>query len=196
MKSRLALLLILLLLAFPVAAAQAEGEHSKEGSSTELLFKWLNFFLVFGPAAYFGGPWLKRKFAEIRQGIRAEIESARRQRDSSQQRLAEIEQRLAGLEQEIDALRQEAAANATAEANRIRDTAQREAERLLATARAEIESTSRAARLELRTYMARMTVKLAEQHLQERLTPTAHNALFQSFLSNLATPAAGRQRRQ
>lgn len=192
-RSAAALLLALLVLA-PVASAVAaeEGEHAAGGITPELVFKWLNFALVFGAGGYFALPWLKKQFAGQREAIRAAIADARRAREESQARLREVEARLARLEQEVEGLRREAAENAVAEKLRIRETAQREAERILATARAEMDSVTRAARLELRAYAARLAVSLAEQQIRQRLTPQTHAALFQAFAGQL-TP--GKERR-
>ncbi len=191
MKSRLAVLLILLLLTLPVLsawAAEEGGEHAKEGGLAETIFKWVNFFIVFGGGAYFGAGALKKAFADMRRGIQSQIAEAHQQRESSQQRLQEIERRLAGLRDEIEALRKEAGATGVAERRRIREAAQREAERLLATTRAEIDSASRAARLELRAYAARLAVTLAEQRIQQQLTPPTHAALFEASLSHIVAP--------
>jgi len=194
MKLRLALLLAALLLAAPLlpalaAAPKSHDEHASQGATTELIFKWMNFFVVFGGGAYFAGGLLKRKLAEMRRGIQNEIADARRQREESQQRLAGIEERLARLQQEIEAMRKEAAANAAAEKQRIREAAAREAQRLLATTRAEIDSTARAARLELRAYAARLAVTLAEQRIQQQLSPQAQAVLFQAALGGFPAPA-------
>lgn len=183
---------LVLLAASPVLAAEA-------GNTTELIFKWLNFLVVFGVGAYFAAPWLKRKFAEIRQGIRAEIDQARQQRDSSQQRLREIEQRLAGLQQETERMRREAEAEAAAQLERIRETVRREAERILATTQAEIDSAGRAARLDLRAYTARLAVSLAQERIRRQLDSQAHAALFQAFIEDFATTGVagpGVERRQ
>lgn len=196
MKARLALLLMLALLALPALAAPAaeEGseEHAAEGGAAELVFKWLNFLVVFGGGAYFGAGFLKKEFARMRQGIQSQIGEARRQREESQQRLAEIEQRLAGLEQEIESLRREAAESAAAERRRIEEAARRESERVLATTRAEIDSAGRAARMELRAYAARLAISLAEQRLRQQLTPQVHTALFEASLRHIAAGGNGR----
>jgi F-type H+-transporting ATPase subunit b len=201
MRLRLVLLLVTLLLAASflpalATAAEASDDHAQDSASTELVFKWLNFALVFGGGAYFLGGPLKRKLAAIRQGIRREIADARRQRETSQERLAEIEARLAGLEEEIQAMRKEAAQNAAAEQQRIQEATRREAERLLATTGAEIDSAGRAARLELRAYAARLVVNLAERSIEEQLTPQAHAALFEASLRGFpARSGADRERR-
>lgn len=194
MKTRLALLLLFALLALPVltavAAEEAPEEHAEESGTAELVFKWLNFLVVFGGGAYFGADFFRKKFAEMRRGIQSQIGEARRQREESQARLREIEKRLAGLADEIESLRQEAVESAAAERRRIQETARREAARLLATTRAEIESAGRAARLELRAYAARLAVTLAEQRIRQQLTPQAQAALFEASLGHLAAPPA------
>lgn len=202
-RSRLALGLALILFAFPLAAAQAQAEHAEEGGATELVFKWLNFILVFGGLGYLLRQPLQRFFTGQRAAIRNAIEEAHQARVQSRQRLAEVEQRLARLGEEVESIRRRATDHAAAERQRIHEAAQREAARILATAHAEIESATRAARLELRAYSARLAVTLAEQRIQQRLTPEIHAALFQAFVTDLSAPgastrreAADRERRQ
>ena len=193
MRNRLALALVLLLLIAPALfalAAESGGEQSESsgehsGGTTELIFKWLNFFLVFGGGGYFAAGPFRRAMAAERQAIREQIADAQRQREESRRRLAEIEQRLKGLSDEIEALRREAREGAAAEQVRLRDAAKRESDRVLATARAEIDSAGRAARLELRAFAARLAVTLAEERLRQQLTPQLHAALFQAAVAQL-----------
>lgn len=180
MPARLGLLLVGVLLFASVARA-AEAESG----SQELLFKWLNFILVFGTLFLVARKPLRRYFADRRHALRASIEESRKLRQRAAEQLAEINGRLARLEQEIAALRQQAAADAAAEQRRIREAAEREAERILATARAEIDSALRAGRLELKAYTARLAVNRAAETIRQRLTPEAHAALFQTFVGNL-----------
>ena len=199
MRNRLALALALLLLIAPAlvaVAAESGGEHgesSGEHSSgtTELVFKWLNFLLVFGGGGYLAAGPFRRAMAAERKAIRDQIADAQRQQADSRRRLAEIEQRLAGLAQDIEALRREALENAAAEQARLREAARRESERVLATARAEIDSAGRAARLELRAYVARLAIALADERLRQQLTPQLHASLFQASVRQLAPPTAG-----
>ena len=193
MRNRLALALVLLLLIAPALfalAAESGGEQSESsgehsGGTTELIFKWLNFFLVFGGGGYFAAGPFRRAMAAERQAIREQIADAQRQREESRRRLAEIEQRLKGHSDEIEALRREAREGAAAEQVRLRDAAKRESDRVLATARAEIDSAGRAARLELRAYAARLAVTLAEERMRQQLTPQLHATLFQAAVAQL-----------
>lgn len=193
MKTLLALALLLVLLVAPAllaVAAETPAEHGQSAGergsgNTELIFKWLNFLLVFGGGGYFAaGPFRKWVVTE-RRAISDQIAEAQHQREESRRRLGEIEQRLAGLAQEVEALRREARENAAAEQVRLREAARRESERVLATARAEIDSAGRAARTELRAYAARLAVTLAEQRLRQQLTPQLHAALFQASVTQL-----------
>jgi len=197
MRPRLGILLLLLLLVAPLVvwaseegAAAEPGEHT---NTTETIFKWVNFVMVFGGGAYLARKPLAAFFDSQRAAIRDAIEVSRQTKANSEAHLAEIEQKLALLGDEVEFLRQEAARNAAAERERIRDATRREAERVLATTKAEIESTARAARLELRAYTARLAVTLAEKRLQQQLTPERHAALFESFVGKLSLGAgAGR----
>jgi F-type H+-transporting ATPase subunit b len=178
-----------------MAAEEAHGEEAEhgEGGSGELIFRWINFFIVFGGGGYFAAGPFRRWVAAQRQAIQERIAEAQAERRQAEERLAQIEQRLAGLEQEIKALQEEAVENAAAERQRIEDAARREAERIVATAGMEIDSAGQAARLELRAYAARLAVTLAEQRIQERLTPEIHAALFEASLRELrATESEGR----
>ena len=190
MKRAVTVFLLLAVMALPALAAEG-GSEDHGGDTLTTVFKWINFITVFGALG-----WLLRKpmrefFTGQRAAIQAAINEGREASRQAEQRMAEIEQRLARLDQEVETLRQEAAANATAEQQRIREAARREAERILATAQAEIESTSRAARLELRAYAARLAVSLAEQRIRQRLTPDTHAALFETFVRGLRAPQAG-----
>jgi F-type H+-transporting ATPase subunit b len=198
-RRRLAILLLavgLAALVLPVLAPAAEETHGEEaehgGGSGELIFKWINFFIVFGGGGYFAVRPFRRWVAGQRQAIKDRIAEAQAEKRQAEERLAQIEQRLAGLEEEIAALRREAVEDAAAERGRIAETARREAERILATTGMEIDSAGRAARLELRAYAARLAVTLAEQRIQERLTPKVHAVLFEASLSELrATESEG-----
>jgi F-type H+-transporting ATPase subunit b len=184
----------------PVEAQQEEtvqeAEHEAEpveAPVSELIFRWINFFVVFGVGGYFLAGPLRRWAAGQRRSIQEQIAEARREREKAQKELEEIERRLEGLEQEIAALRREASDNAAAETQRVHQAAEREGARILATTGAEIDSASRAARLELRAYAARLAVALAEQRIQQQLSPQAHATLFEASLRELAAGTEGRQ---
>jgi F-type H+-transporting ATPase subunit b len=175
----LTLLLCLLLPVLPLHAAEAESE------ALELLFKWINFFTVFGALFFLLRKPFRRYVAERRRTIQAAIAESRKLHERAERQLAEVNERLARLEEQVKRMKAQAAADAAAEQRRIQESAGREAERILATARAEIDSTLRAGRLELKAYAARLAVNLAEQRIRRQLEPPTHAALFAAFVARL-----------
>ncbi len=181
--------LLLLTLAITLLALPAFASEEGEGGGNETLFKWINFFTVFGPAVYFGRKPLKAAFDAMRKEIRSEIDEAQDQKRGAELRIADVEQRLGRLQEDTARLRQEATAESAAQLERIRTAAQQEGERILAMAQAEIESSRRAAGLELRVHTAQLAIRLAEENLRKRLDKKSHAALFQSFVSQLQRSA-------
>ncbi len=175
----LCLLLCLLLPALQLHAAEAES------GALAWLFKWINFFTVFGALFFLLRKPFRRYVADRRRSIQAAIAESRKLQERAEQQLAEVNERLAQLEAEIKQMRAQGAAEAAAEHRRIQESARREADRILATARAEIDSTLRAGRLELKAYAARLAVSLAEERIRRQLGPETHAALFATFLARL-----------
>jgi len=182
----------LLVPALVTAAEETHGQEAEhaEGATGELIFKWINFFLVFGGGGYFAVKPFRKWVAGQRKAIQDQIAAAQAERRQAEEKLAGIERRLAGLEQEINALRQEAVESAAAERTRIEEAARREAARILATTRAEIDSAGQAARLELRAFAARLAVTLAEQRIRQQLTPQVHASLFEASVRELPASAS------
>ena len=119
----------LLVVVLPVLAEEREKPPPTE-SGMGLVFRWLNFAIVFGVIAYvavkWGGPYFRRKAEEtagkIAEGARAR-EVAERQRE-------EIRKKLAGLGDEVTRLRAAAKRDAEAEAKRVREMAKAESEKI------------------------------------------------------------------
>lgn len=180
----LLLALVLTLVALPALATETE-EGGHEGISTETIFKWINFFTVFGPAVYFGRKPLKAAFDAMRKEIRSEIDEAQSQKRSAEERIAQVEQKLSQLQSETERLRREASEEIAAQLERIQTSIRQEGERISAVAESEIESSRRAAGLQLRAFSAQLAVRLAEKNLRRQLDAKAHAALFQRFTGQL-----------
>jgi F-type H+-transporting ATPase subunit b len=178
------LAVFLFLAVLPVLATERETPPPTE-TGMGLVFRWLNFAIVFGVIAFvavkWGGPYFRGQAEEtagkIAEGARAR-EAANRQRE-------EIQKKLAGLEDEVKRLRVEAKRDAEAEAKRLRALARSEADRIENAAQMEIEAAGRAARLELKALAARLAVERAEVLLSKEMTPQAETALFRTFVAEL-----------
>ncbi len=127
------ILMIFFFLAFPLLAAEG-AEPDPADSTTGLIFRWLNFVIVFGGIGYLiaknGGAFFRGNAKEIASSIlQAAAAKAEAQRE-----LHEVEGKVERLDQDVAEMR--------AEARRSLDA---EAERLQASGRAEIEKINHAA---------------------------------------------------
>jgi F-type H+-transporting ATPase subunit b len=185
MLSALGFLSVFLLVAvLPLLAAEREKPPPTE-SGIGLVFRWLNFAIVFGGIAFvavkWGGPYFRAKAEETTGKI---VEGARA-REAAERQKEEIRRKLAGLEEEVKRLRTQAKLDAEAEAKRVRELARAEAEKIEQAAQLEIEAAGRAAHLELKALAARLAVERAEVLLAEEMTPQAETVLFRTFVAEL-----------
>jgi len=172
-----------LLRAMPALAQ--EGEASPADTPTGWTFRWLNFAIVFGAIAYFakkyGGPAFRANAEEIAK----KIEEGARAREAAEKQKQEMAAKLANLPKDIEQMKAEAKRDADLEAQRLRALAREEAQKIEKSALGEIAAAERAARLELKALAARMAVDKAEALLRQKLTPTAEQKLFHTFVAEL-----------
>jgi F-type H+-transporting ATPase subunit b len=181
-----AILIFMAALAAPAFAADSASPDVAD-SPAGLIFRWLNFILVFGGLAYvlarYGGPYFRGRGAEIGGAIR----EAAAAKAEAEREVREIEDHVAHLDQEIARLRAESDQEAHAEAQRQIESGQREIERIERGAQFEIEASERVTRQQLRELAAQMAIEAAEKDLRASLSgnETERAALFQSFLAQL-----------
>jgi F0F1-type ATP synthase membrane subunit b/b' len=166
------------------AAEGAEASSTESGYTT--LFRWLNFALVFGAAAYLiakKAPPFFRKRAEVISGALTEAAAVKAEAESQ---LREAEHKLAHLDQELAELRAAAKREAAAEAERLRAATQTDQAKIARAADAEIEAAGRAAHSELRTIAAGMAIERAKSLIEQQLTPSGRAGIFRTFVGRLA----------
>jgi F-type H+-transporting ATPase subunit b len=171
-----------------VAAQQHEQEHqSGEHGESPLapLWKWLNFSILFG-----GLGWYLRKplgeFLRARvKGIEEGLANAREAKQDALSKTAEIQSRLARLDEEIREIRAQAGRDSAEERARLLESARLEAQKILDLASREIEGLKKSARLELKTYVAELAVKLAEERLRTSVGADEDRKIIQKFIDSL-----------
>lgn len=174
--------LVVLLAAGSIAAA-AQGIEAP--ATTETVFRWLNFALVFGLGGWWG--WRKLKGAFQRKADRiaetiAEAEAARRE---AQARLSAAEEKLAALDRESAEMRERASLDSAAETARIRELALEESGRIDHASEAEIKAAELAAVNRLREMTINMTIESARAQVTKRITPEIDARLVSSFVDAL-----------
>src|ERR1051326_2579604 len=137
------------------------------------VLKFFNLFIFVGALVYV----LVRKaklgeaFETRREGIKAELNKARIERDAALAKLKEVEERLSGLHAEVATIKEKSEREAAAERERIAQSTAAEITKLSAQAQREIENAGKAAKNELRRFTAEQSVRLAEEMIKRDLRP-------------------------
>ena len=115
-----------------------------------------------------------------------ELEQARRDKEEAQRRLAEVEARFARLDEEVAGIRAEAEREAAREAERIHQSATADAEKIRLTAQREIDGAMKSARTELRAFVAEQSVALAETMIRRDIRPEDNQRLLNRYIDELS----------
>ncbi len=181
-------LVIFILTALPALAGEASPEDPA-AASAGLIFRWLNFILVFGGIGYLiakrGGAF----FRANAKAIAASITEAQAAKAEADRELREVETKIARLDQEVAELREAARRDSAAEAERLRASGRAEIEKISQAARGELAASERAAQQELRALAASMAVERAGTLLSSRMNGEIRARIFRAFLGELGRRA-------
>ena len=181
-------LFILFLTALPVLAEEG-AEPDPADSPAGLIFRWLNFIIVFGGIAYliakYGGSFFRGNAKEIAASI-VEATAAKTEADRE---LRQVEAKVARLDQDVAEMRGEARRNWAAESERLRASGLAEIEKINVAARGELAASERAAQQQVREIAASMAVERAAAVVSARMNAETRARMFQAFLSELGRSA-------
>jgi F0F1-type ATP synthase membrane subunit b/b' len=181
-------LLIFFFMALPALAAEG-AEPDPADSTAGLIFRWLNFLIVFGGIAYLiakhGGAFFRGNAKEIAASI-VEATAAKAEADRE---LHEVETKIARLDQDVTEMRAEARKNWAAESERLHASGQAEIEKIAHAAREELAASERAAQQQVREIAASMAVERAAALVSSQMNAEIRARMFQSFLSELGRGA-------
>ncbi len=183
-----AALLMLFFMALPVFAAEG-AEPDPADSTAGLIFRWLNFLIVFGGIAYliakYGGAFFRGNAKEIA----ASIVEATAVKTEAERELREVETKIARLDRDVAEMREEARRNWAAESERLYASGQSEIEKIAHAAREELAASERAAQQQVREIAASMAVERAGALVSSMMNAEIRARMFQSFLSELGRGA-------
>jgi F-type H+-transporting ATPase subunit b len=181
-------LLVFFLTALPALAAEA-AEEDPAASTAGLIFRWLNFILVFGGIGYLIAKHGGAFFRANAKAIAASITEAQAAKAEADRELREVETKIARLDQKIAELREAARRDSVAEAERLRASGRAEIEKISQAARGELSASERAAQQELRVIAASMAVERAGALVSSRMNREIRARIFHLFLGELGRTA-------
>jgi len=176
----------LVLLVLPLLVFMSAEEAGGPSAALDFIGKAVNFVILFGGLAFVlrkrVAAMLARRGLDVQEALRA-AEAARRE---AVEKLAEADRKNAALEEEVRRMtlhaevlaergREKIAAQAEAEARRIRQFAQQE-----------IEHQTDVGLHELRAFAADRATSLARDRIRRRLTPEGQSALIDKSIERLA----------
>jgi F-type H+-transporting ATPase subunit b len=144
---------------------------------------FLNFAIVLGIIWKLGKKMLPAKLKARSESIQKNMEDARKASEEARQRMADVESRLSRLDAEIEQMRRDAVESASAEEQRIRNSAEEERRRIVQAAEQEIAMAAGAARRELKSYVAGLAVDLAEEKI--KIAQSADQTLVREFTAQI-----------
>jgi len=184
----LSILTILLLSALPLLAAEG-AEPDPADSSAGLIFRWLNFLIVFGGGGYLIAKHGGAFFRGNAKAIAASITEAQAAKAAADRELHATQEKIAHLDQEVARMREAAQGESQVEAERLRTSGETEIQKINSAARAELQAAERAAQQELRSVAASLSVERAAAIVRSRMNPAVRARIMQTFVDELERSA-------
>jgi F-type H+-transporting ATPase subunit b len=170
--------------ALPVFAAEGAAPDPAD-SPVGLIFRWLNFVIVFGALAYLIAKPGRAFFRGNAKEISASIVEATAAKAEADRELHEVETKIAHLDQDVAEMRAEARRNWAVESERLQASSQAEIAKIAQAAREELAASERAAQHQVREIAASMAMERAAALMNSRMNAEVRSRMFQSFLSEL-----------
>jgi F0F1-type ATP synthase membrane subunit b/b' len=183
-----AVLVGLFLLTLPVLAEEGAAPNPAD-SPVGVIFRWINFALVFGGIAYLIAKHGGAFFSANARAISASIREGTAAKEEADRQLHEVETRISRLDQEVSALQESARRDSVAETERLNASGAAEIEKIQIAVRAELSATERAAKQELRALAASLAVERAGELVASRMDNNIRAKLMRSFLAELERSA-------
>jgi len=167
------------------AQSEGHGEAQHHESPWSSVWKWANFFILFGGLGYYLRKPMREFFESRTRSIEEGLRNAREAKEEALRQIHEIESRMARLDQEIQALKAEALREADEEKARILESAKAEAVKILELAQREIGGLKKSAQLELKGHVAELAVALAEERLKRMVGTEENKKIIHEFIETL-----------
>jgi len=170
----------ILLLAAPALAASEGGDPVKE-----MIFQTINLILILGIIGYFARKPVITYFAERRDQIRGDLDSAAELLSEAETRNSELQRRLVDLQSEIEEIRESTRRRAEEDSERILAEANKAAERIQNDAAAAVSQELQRAQAALRAEAANLALEVAGEILREQVGEGDRDRLLDEFITRV-----------
>ena len=154
----------------------------------------INLLILLAVLVYFARKPIQAYFAERRDEISGDIESAAELKKDAEERFAKWQRKLAHLEAELDEIRTQARERAESEREHILADARASAERIRRDATTAIEQEVRRAQEGLRGEASELAVELAAGLLRDQVGDADRERLLDEFIGRIESPTDSTQR--
>lgn len=169
------------------AFAAAPGDGFPWGSWLASMF---NLAVFIGIIVYFAGPKIQAFFRARAEGLRTDIDEAKRLRVEAQEKLDEYSSRLAKLDDEREALMNQYHEQGEREKDRLVAAAKRQVEKMRADAELVIEQEVRKAVATLEREAVDLAVDMARKSLESKIDERTQNGLVDGYVNDLKSMEA------
>jgi F-type H+-transporting ATPase subunit b len=159
------------------------GEHLSP--LVKLLIQFVNFAILVGVIFWFARKPFKDFLKKRHDAVREKMEEAERLLKEAGSAKEAYERRLSQLEAEIEAFRTSVAADVEKEKSRILDEARGLASRIREQARLAYDQEMKEAMAKVRSDIAEMTVKAAEEKVRQMFTKDDHDKMVEEFIERV-----------
>lgn len=180
----------LLVAAVPAVAFAEEGAAEEGRELLTLFWQAVNLAILIGVLLHFAREPIRNFFAERRDTVAHDIDSAANVLSDAESRLAEWQARADRLDAEIEEIKEAARRRAAAERDHILADAEATAERLRNDAHAAIDHEVARARSALRAEAADLATRLAADLLRTNVTEADQRKLVDEFVARVEASGA------
>ncbi len=177
------------LLAAGLALAPAlvwAAEGGGRSPTYDLVMKFVNFFILAGVLFYFLRKPVTQGLADRRTSIKKELDEALKAKEAAEAKYQEYKAKVANLTAEIRQLQADFKAEGERQRARIVADAEKAAETIRRQAEAAATNEGKRAADELRTEVAELAVRLAEEVLAKAYTPEDQKKAVDLTIQNIA----------
>jgi F-type H+-transporting ATPase subunit b len=179
------LVVVSILFAFGSVWASSEGGGSKLDKGKDLIWRTMNFGVLFVALFFVLRKPIAKALKSRRQGIKDQFDDLERQKQEAERELAEYKEKFGRLDEEVEKIVAEYIQQGEAAKARILEEAKAAAEKLQEQARKNIEHEFQQAKLQLKAETAEQAVAMAEEIIKKHIKDEDQDRIIGEYLKKV-----------